>query len=89
MLLINLKIISPIATIFSGECYLIRLKTTEGEIGIAPKHQSLVAELVAGNVAIYNQNNQLVEEIAIAGGICQFTNNPNGNDEMTILAKIF
>ncbi len=92
---IHLKIISPVATIFSGNCYLVKLQTKEGEIGIAARHQSIVTQLIEGVVAIYNHQQQLVEQVNIKGGLCQFVNNATSvdgieiDDEMVILAKSF
>jgi F0F1-type ATP synthase epsilon subunit len=92
---IHLKIISPVATIFSGNCYLVKLQTKEGEIGIASRHQSIITQLTEGVVAIYNHQQQLIEQININGGLCQFVNNATTvdgseiDDEMVILAKSF
>ena len=93
---INLKIISPIETIFACSCYLVKLQTVEGEIAIASRHQSIITQLKSGMVSIYNHQQQLIKEVKITGGLCQFTNNSAINvsnnisdDEMVIITQSF
>jgi F-type H+-transporting ATPase subunit epsilon len=52
----------------SKEGDMIVLPSEQGEVGILPRHTSMISELVAGKIKIYC-NNEIIEEIEIKSGV--------------------
>lgn len=52
MALLNVSVVSADQEVWSGEATLIVAKTIEGEIGIMPGHQPMLAMLGAGEVRV-------------------------------------
>ncbi len=46
------ELVSPDRQVWSGEAEMVIARTTEGEIGILPRHAPLLGELVPGSVQI-------------------------------------
>ncbi|GAA1347618.1 F0F1 ATP synthase subunit epsilon [Falsarthrobacter nasiphocae] len=49
---LHVEIVAPDSQVWSGAASMIRVRTTEGEIGILPGHQPLLAVLGAGELVV-------------------------------------
>lgn len=52
MALLNVSVVSADQEVWSGEASLIVAKTVEGEIGVMPGHQPMLALLTEGTVRV-------------------------------------
>ena len=75
----QLDIVTPEKTIYSGEVHEVVVDTADGQIGILPHHINLVTKLLPGEIAIKGQKK--TEYIGITGGFLQMNNN-----QVTVLA---
>lgn len=72
----KLIILSPTATLFEDNVHMAVLPGTEGELGILPNHAPLAVSLKAGQVKIYrNSSQKMDEEIVIPNGYANIKNN--------------
>jgi F-type H+-transporting ATPase subunit epsilon len=69
----NLDVVSPEATVWSGEATFVVARTTEGEIGILADHEPVMAALATGAVKIEAGNETVT--IGVHGGFLQILNN--------------
>ncbi len=73
---LHLDIITPEATVFSGEVVMAVLPGSEGQLGILANHAPLVTALRAGSVNLYAPDMQtLSQSIAITGGFAEVKDN--------------
>jgi F-type H+-transporting ATPase subunit epsilon len=71
MATLKLEIITPTATIFSGDVDIVHLPGAEGEMDILPSHEAMVTELVAGELVITHKGK--TEVLAIGEGFAEVT----------------
>jgi len=57
---LQVTVVSATAEVWSGDAEMIVAKTTEGEIGILPGHQPMLAILAAGEVRITTDSGEKV-----------------------------
>ncbi len=69
----RLDVVSPEATVWSGEATFVVARTTEGEIGILADHEPLMAALATGAVIVENQSERTT--IGVHGGFLQVLDN--------------
>ncbi len=69
----RLDVVSPEATVWSGEATFVVARTTEGEIGILADHEPLMAALATGAVIVENESERTT--IGVHGGFLQVLNN--------------
>lgn len=69
----QVDVVSPEATVWSGEANFVLARTTEGEIGIMADHEPLMAALATGVVVVENGNVQT--NIGVHGGFLQVLRN--------------
>lgn len=62
-----LEIVTPEGLVFSGEVKSVQLPGSEGELGVLPRHASLITLLKAGVIEIVDLNNKK-ELVAINWG---------------------
>lgn len=77
--MMQLDVVTPEKTIYSGEVKEIIVDTTSGQIGILPHHINLVTKLKTGELIIKSQKK--TEYLGLSGGFLQMSNN-----HVTILA---
>ncbi|NNK92275.1 MAG: F0F1 ATP synthase subunit epsilon [Acidimicrobiia bacterium] len=65
----RVDIVTPEATIWSGEAEFISARTTEGEIGIFAGHEPTMAALATGGVEIHTEDS--VVSAGVHGGFLQ------------------
>lgn len=70
----QLEIISPEKTIYSGTVNLVQMPGIDGSFEILNNHAPIIAALKKGKVKIKNQND-IVEFIEIKGGVVEVLNN--------------
>ena len=71
MATLKLEIITPEAKIYEGDVDVVHLPGAEGEMDVLPQHESMVAELSAGELRI--TKNGAVEVLAIGDGFAEIT----------------
>jgi len=81
---IQLKVVTPEKIILEEEVFSVSLPTTEGEIGILPRHIPLVADLKSGDVVATNEEGNI--PVAIVGGFVEVKNDDEGNTVVVVLA---
>jgi F-type H+-transporting ATPase subunit epsilon len=69
----RLDVVSPEATVWSGEAEFVVARTTEGEIGILADHEPLLAALRTGAVIVEHGNDRTT--IGVHGGFLQVLGN--------------
>ncbi len=69
----QLDVVSPEATVWSGEAEFVVARTTEGEIGILADHEPLLAALTTGAVIVEHGSSKTT--IGVHGGFLQVLNN--------------
>lgn len=70
----QLDVVSPEATVWSGEAVFVVAKTPEGEIGILADHEPLMGALVTGPVTVEDGSGNRTT-IGVHGGFIQVLNN--------------
>lgn len=69
---LHVELVSPDRQVWSGEAEMVIARTTEGEVGILPRHAPLLGELVPGPVRIRRSGEgELVA--AVHGGFLSVT----------------
>lgn len=77
---INVNVVTPDGKVYDGDVDMVSVVTTEGELGILPRHISLVAPLTIGAVRL--TKGTTVEKVAVSGGFVEVR-----PDQVTILAE--
>ena len=78
---LKVSVVSADQEVWSGTAKQIIARTTEGEIGILPGHEPLLAILAAGEVRVTSVDGQLVSANAADGFLSVENNN------VTIVAR--
>ncbi len=79
--LLNLKIITPERTFYSGEVSMVEFNTSEGEIGVLPGHIPLTVIVTPGIITIHEAAGK--KEAALHAGFAEIL-----QDKVTIMAEI-
>lgn len=74
----NVTIAKVHENVFSGDALSVSVKTTEGDMTVLPKHESFVANLVAGVVTVRTKEG--AQNFEIDGGVLEIS-----NDQVTVL----
>ena len=69
--MLKIEIISPAGVIFEGPCSLAVVPSAAGEIGVMEDHEAFVAQLKAGTVSVFNEKQELLKAIEVAGGFAE------------------
>jgi F-type H+-transporting ATPase subunit epsilon len=67
-------VVSPEATVWSGQATIVVARTPEGEIGIMADHEPLMGALATGPVEIESETGERTT-IGVHGGFIQVLNN--------------
>jgi F-type H+-transporting ATPase subunit epsilon len=70
----QLDVVSPEATVWSGQATFVAAKTPEGELGIMADHEPLMGALVTGAVTVEDETGNRTT-IGVHGGFIQVLNN--------------
>jgi F-type H+-transporting ATPase subunit epsilon len=70
----HVDVVSPEATVWSGEATIVVARTPEGELGIMADHEPLMGALATGPVEIEPESGNRVT-IGVHGGFIQVLNN--------------
>ena len=68
---LQLEIVTPEAKIFSADVDMVTLTGVAGEMGILPGHQSLMTQLVAGEITVSQSGQNIF--LAVGDGFVQIT----------------
>jgi F-type H+-transporting ATPase subunit epsilon len=74
---LQVTVVSATAEVWSGDASMIVAKTTEGEIGILPGHEPMLAILAAGEVRITTDSGEKVTAQADDGFLSVDNNRVN------------
>lgn len=75
--MLNIEIISPAGVVFAGKCNLAVVPSQAGDIGVMQDHEAFVAALREGKVAVYNDKQEILKEVEIAGGFAEIHDGAN------------
>ncbi len=78
----TLKIITPDRIFYEGTAAMVEMNTTEGEIGVYPKHIPMTVIIAPGVLNIYEEMGE-VKKAALHAGFAEIL-----PDQITILAEI-
>ena len=70
----QVDVVSPEATVWSGQATIVIARTPEGELGIMADHEPLMGALATGPVEIESETGQRTT-IGVYGGFIQVLNN--------------
>jgi F-type H+-transporting ATPase subunit epsilon len=68
---LKLEIVTPQATVFSGDVELVTLPGVEGEMGVYPNHVRLMTQMIPGQVIV--QQNGTERLLAVGEGMVEVT----------------
>ena len=77
----DVSVVTQVKKILEQEAGYLRLRTSEGDIGILPNHAPLVAELSMGKMEIESPNKDRRNIYFLSGGFLEISNN-----QVTIIA---
>ena len=77
----NVSVVTQVEKILEQEAGYLRLRTSEGDIGILPNHAPFVAELSMGKMEIESPNKDRRDIYFLSGGFLEISNN-----QVTIIA---
>ena len=69
--LTNINLVTPLELLVSKEVKMAVMPGTDGDLGIMVKHTPLMTLLRRGFVKLYDDGNNLIEEIAVDGGVAE------------------
>lgn len=78
----TLKIITPNRTFYEGSATMVEMNTTEGEMGVYPRHIPMTVIIAPGILHIYEESGE-VKKAALHAGFAEIL-----PDQITILAEI-
>lgn len=70
---LHVELVSPERAVWSGEAEIVIARTTEGEVGILPRHAPLLGELAPGPVRIRRAGGEGELVAAVHGGFLSVT----------------
>ena len=71
----DVSVVTQVKKILEQEAGYLRLRTSEGDIGILPNHAPLVAELSMGKMEIESPNKNRREIYFLSGGFLEISDN--------------
>ena len=71
----NVSVVTQVKKILEQEAGYLRLRTSEGDIGILPNHAPYVAELSMGKMEIESPNKDRRNIYFLSGGFLEISNN--------------
>jgi len=71
--MLKIEIISPSGVIFEGQCFMAVVPSVAGEIGVMQDHEAFVSSLKEGKVLVYNDKQEVVKEVDVAGGFAEIS----------------
>ena len=71
----NVSVVTQVKKILEQEAGYLRLRTSEGDIGILPNHAPFVAELSMGKMEIESPNKDRRYIYFLSGGFLEISNN--------------
>ena len=77
----KVSVVTQIKKVLEQEAGYLRLRTSEGDIGILPNHAPFVAELSMGKMEIESPNKDRRDIYFLSGGFLEISNN-----QVTIIA---
>ena len=67
---IHVDIVSAEKSLFSGQAEMVYVETVSGEVGIAPRHTQLIAQMRPGEVRLHNEGSE-DNMFYVSGGILE------------------
>jgi F-type H+-transporting ATPase subunit epsilon len=69
---LHVEIISPSGVVFDGNCHMVTIPGTNGDLGIMNNHEPTLAKLREGKISLFDKDQKLSKEFDIVSG---FANN--------------
>jgi F-type H+-transporting ATPase subunit epsilon len=79
---VHVELVAVERPLWSGEATMVIARTTEGELGILPRHAPLLGQLAAGGVVRIKREGESELVVAVHGGFLSVT-----EDGVSILAE--
>jgi F-type H+-transporting ATPase subunit epsilon len=68
---LHLEIISPTGILFKGACHMVVIPSIEGDIGVMHSHESIMVTLKAGQIAIYDDKQNITKTFDVENGFAE------------------
>jgi F-type H+-transporting ATPase subunit epsilon len=68
---LHLEIISPTGVLFKGACHMVVIPSIEGDIGVMHGHESIMVTLKAGQIAIYDDKQNITKTFDVENGFAE------------------
>jgi len=68
---LKLEIISPSGVVFKADCAMAVVPSTAGEIGVMHGHEAFIAALREGQIAVYDDQQNLVKSFDVKSGFAE------------------
>lgn len=78
----NFEIVSPERKLLSGPARMVVIPGEEGDIGVLPRHSSLISSIRPGVIEIFGVEGEAPRRIFVAGGFADIT-----PESCTVLAE--
>lgn len=78
---LKLEIISPASVLFKGDCAMAVVPSIAGEIGVMHGHEAVIAALREGQIAIYDDKENLVKSFDVKSGFAEM----QGEEKLLVL----
>lgn len=75
MSLLSVEIVSPQGIIFKGDCHLVVVPASSGELGLMSDHEAIITDLQEGKIEIFNEQESSIKSFEIKGGFAEINNN--------------
>jgi F-type H+-transporting ATPase subunit epsilon len=68
---LTVEITSPKGELFKGNCYLVVVPSTLGDLGVLAGHEVVVVSLREGQILIYDNKNNLTKSFDVKSGFAE------------------
>jgi len=68
---LKLEIVTPDATVYSGDVHMVTLPAVEGQVGIYPRHVPLLTRIVPGEIIVRKNGDE--QFLAVGEGVVEVT----------------
>ncbi len=70
----QIEIVSPNGLLFEGLCYMTVIPGYEGEIGVMDSHETFITSLKAGEIRVFDEQQNLLKSLNLESGFAQMQN---------------
>jgi len=70
---LNVEIITPSGYLFNGNCFMINIPASSGEMGIMSHHEAVLTNLNSGKITIFDEKKTAINYFEIESGFAEMT----------------